>query len=99
MFPHVVGETSDVGTRVTRDRCCMIDFRGLADIRAAIATLVGAAVVAVVLVAGASWSVAMLVGWEAAATVFLAWVGVTIVRMDAAEKQGIAAREDSRVAA
>jgi uncharacterized membrane protein len=95
MFPHVVGETSDVGARVPRDRCCMTDFRGLADIRAAIATLIGA----VALVAGASWSVAVLVGWEAAATVFLAWVGATIVRMDAAETQRIAAREDSRVAA
>jgi hypothetical protein len=58
MFPHVIGETSDVGARVPRDRCCMTGFRGLADIRAAIATLAGVAVVAAALVAGASWSVA-----------------------------------------
>jgi uncharacterized membrane protein len=72
---------------------------GLADIRAGVATLLGVAVAAVALVAGATWSVAVLVGWEAAATVFLAWVGRTVVRMDASETHGIAAREDSRVAA
>lgn len=72
---------------------------GLADIRAAVATLLGAAAIAGALVAGATWSVAVLVGWEVAATVFLAWVGRTIVRMDAAATRGIAAREDSRVAA
>ena len=72
---------------------------GLADIRAAIATLLGLAAFVVALVAGATWSVAVLVGWEVAATVFLAWVGRTIVRMDAAATRGIAAREDSRVAA
>ena len=72
---------------------------GLADIRAAVATLLGLAGFVVALVAGATWSVAVLVGWEVAATVFLAWVGRTIVRMDAAATRGIAAREDSRVAA
>ena len=72
---------------------------GLANIRAAIATLLGLAAFVVALVAGATWSVAVLVGWEVAATVFLAWVGRTIVRMDAAETRGVAAREDSRVAA
>jgi len=72
---------------------------GLANIRAAIATLLGLAAFVVALVAGATWSVAVLVGWEVAATVFLAWVGRTIVRMDAAATRGIAAREDSRVAA
>ena len=72
---------------------------GLADIRAGVATLFGVAVIAVALVAGASWSVAVLVGWEVAATVFLGWVGRTIVKMDASETQWIAAREDSRVAA
>ena len=72
---------------------------GLADIRAGVATLFGVAVIAVALGAGASWSVAVLVGWEVAATVFLGWVGRTIVKMDASETQGIAAREDSRVAA
>jgi uncharacterized membrane protein len=71
---------------------------GLADIRAAVATVLGVATIVGALVAGATWSVAVLVGWEIAATVFLAWVGTTIVRMDAAATRGIAAREDSRVA-
>ena len=59
MFPHVVGERSDAGARVPRDRCYMIDFSGLADIRAAIETLVGAAVVAVALVAGVALTIGM----------------------------------------
>lgn len=65
--------------------------------------LLGSAAAAVTLtvaaLAGASWSVAVLFGWDALALVFLIWVWITIFSKDAEETERLARAEDSSRAA
>ena len=72
----------------------LINRQGLAGRRAAVATAVAAAALAVALAAGAPWSAALLVAWDAAAAVFLVWVWATAVRRDSGGTARIAASED-----
>jgi uncharacterized membrane protein len=76
-----------------------IDRRGLAGRRAAVAAGAAATVLPVVLAAGVAWSVALLLGWDSAATVFLVWVWATISRRDDVQTRSIAAAEDDSRAA
>jgi uncharacterized membrane protein len=74
--------------------------QGLARRRALLAAAAAAATLAVALTAGAPWSAALLVGWDAAAIVYLALVWSTIWRLDGFETKRLAASEDaSRTAA
>jgi uncharacterized membrane protein len=74
--------------------------QGLARRRALVAAAVAAATLAVALVAGAPWSVALLVAWDAAAIVYLVMVWSTIWRLGGSETKRLAASEDaSRTAA
>jgi uncharacterized membrane protein len=61
--------------------------------------LVAAAAAAVVLAAastaGSPWSVALLLAWEAGATVYLVWVWGTISGFDGSETERLAASEDT----
>jgi uncharacterized membrane protein len=49
---------------------------------------------------GATWSIAFLLAWDAAAAVYLVWVWSSVVRLDADRARRVAASEDdSRAAA
>jgi uncharacterized membrane protein len=72
----------------------------LATTRAVASGAGGLIAVAVALQQGASWSVAALLGSDAAAVVFVVWVWAGIARLDAAATSRLARAEDaSRVAA
>ena len=72
---------------------------GYAARRAAVGAAAGIAGLASALVAGASWSMTLLFAWDAASTVFLVWVWLTIARMPAAETASMANDEDDSHAA
>jgi uncharacterized membrane protein len=72
---------------------------GLARRRLLIGAVSGAVVMGVVAAAGASWSVAVLSGWDALALVFLVWVWTIIFPKDAEETANLAVAEDSSRAA
>ncbi len=73
---------------------------GLATRRAILATVSGCAVAGVVLQLAGSWPVAALCGFDAAALVFVLWVGVGVAGADAARTERLARAEDaSRTAA
>jgi uncharacterized membrane protein len=71
------------------------DHRGLAAKRVTVAAASGLVATFATLLAGASWSVATLVGWDAAALVFLGWVWLTVPITDAAAAARIARAEDA----
>jgi uncharacterized membrane protein len=74
-------------------------MQGLARRRTLIGLAAGAITVAVAAVVDASWSVAVLLGWDALTIVFLAWVWTTILRKDGQATQKLAlAEDDSRAA-
>jgi uncharacterized membrane protein len=60
---------------------------------------VGVAGLVVAALAGASWSEAVLIGWVAAAAVFLVWVWCTLGGKDAAATAALANEEDGSNAA
>src|SRR5581483_12416006 len=72
------------GLRVARARKPRRSTR-LAGRRAAAGAVAGAAGIGVAFGAGASWPVAVLVGWSAAAAVYLGWVWSTVGRLDPVE--------------
>ncbi len=59
------------------------------------AAVAAAVTLAAVSAAGASWSVALLLAWEAGATVFLVWVWTSISGFDGSETERLAASEDT----
>lgn len=73
---------------------------GVANRRVAISGRVGAIalVVAVAVAVGASWPIAALVGWDASALVFTAWVGLTVAVANDGTTARLASLEDSRPA-
>ena len=74
--------------------------QGLALRRLGVAAVVGALGLLVAWVAGARWSVAVLIAWDAATVVFLGWVWAMIGRLDAETTAQLAvAEDDSRTAA
>lgn len=76
------------------------DTQGLALRRLAAATVAGALGLVVTWVVGARLSVAVLVAWDLATIVFLAWVWAMIGRMDAEATARLSlAEDDSRTAA
>jgi uncharacterized membrane protein len=76
------------------------DHSGLAARRVILGALAGIVAAALAIADGASWSVALLFAWDAAALVFLIWVWMTVLHNDAAATSRIARAEDaSRVAA
>jgi uncharacterized membrane protein len=76
------------------------DHHGLAARRLLVGALTGTAALVAALVIGTSWPVAMSLGWDAAALVFLIWVWVNVAGMDAAATALHAQAEDfSRAAA
>jgi uncharacterized membrane protein len=73
---------------------------GLAARRVIVGAVSGGVAAAVALVAGASWSVAALCGFDVAALVFVAWVWISVWGADPVATARIARTEDaSRVAA
>jgi uncharacterized membrane protein len=78
----------------------VLDHSGVAGRRVMVGVLLGVIAAAVAVIAGASWSVAALFGADVFALVFVAWVWVTVSRMDAAQTSRHARAEDaSRTAA
>jgi uncharacterized membrane protein len=76
------------------------NIQGLARRRIFAGTAVGVAAGAVAAVVGASWSVAVLVGWDALTLVFLSWVWTTIFwKDDKGTAQLALAEDDSRATA
>jgi uncharacterized membrane protein len=71
----------------------------LATRRAALSASAGVAGFVVAAVAGPSWSEAVLVGWAAAAAVFLVWVWSTLREKDAGATAALAHEEDGSNAA
>ena len=76
-----------------------MDHSGLALRRVWVGATLGVAVAAVALVLRASWSVALLLAYDAAGLVFLVWVWGTITRADARTTARIARAEDASRAA
>jgi uncharacterized membrane protein len=72
---------------------------GLARRRLLTGAAAGLVVMGVVAAGGASWSVAVLSGWDALALVFLVWVWTIIFPKDAEETANLAVAEDSSRAA
>jgi uncharacterized membrane protein len=72
---------------------------GTADRRGAASAAAGAIAAALGAIEEASWSVAALVAWDAAATVFIAWVWLTVVTAGEGTTARMARSEDSRPAA
>jgi uncharacterized membrane protein len=73
---------------------------GLAARRVIVGAALGGVALVIALLAGASWSVAVLCGFDAAALVFVAWVWFSVWGADPAATARIARTEDaSRVAA
>jgi uncharacterized membrane protein len=74
--------------------------RGLALVRVGVSALAAVAVLAVSLATGAAWGIALTASWSAAAVVYLAWVWLSLGRMDADAARSHAREEDgSRAAA
>jgi uncharacterized membrane protein len=71
-----------------------MDHSGLAARRLIIGALVGAVAAAIALVAGASWSVAVLLAYDAGALVYVIWVWMTIGGSDPVTTSRIALAED-----
>jgi len=71
------------------------DRRGLAEKRVTVAAACGLVATVATLLAGLTWSAATLVGWDAAALVFLGWVWFTVPTNDAAAAARIARAEDA----
>lgn len=76
-----------------------VKTEGLALRRLLVGTAAGVVALGVVAAAGASWSVAVLSGWDALALVFLVWVWTIIFPKDADETARLAVAEDSSRAA
>jgi uncharacterized membrane protein len=77
-----------------------LDHSGIAGRRVMVGVLLGLVAAAVAVIAGASWPVAALFGADLFALVFVAWVALTVSRMDAAQTERHArAEDDSRTAA
>jgi uncharacterized membrane protein len=77
-----------------------VDHHGLAGKRLVVATLVGVGVLVATLLAGAVWVVAVTLGWDAAALMFVGWVWASVAGKDAAETSAHAQADDvSRAAA
>ena len=75
-------------------------IQGLARRRVLVGIAAAVPTVAVAALVGASWSVAVLLGWDAFLLIFLTWVWCTIFWKDGRETQKLALGEDdSRVAA
>jgi len=72
-----------------------VEPSGLAARRVIVAGIGGIAAAVLAAVAGASWSVAALFASDAAALVFVVWVGVTVLRADAEATSRIARTEDA----
>jgi len=72
---------------------------GLAGRRVAVGAACGAVAAAIAVIAGASWSVAVLVAEDFAALVFLVWVWSTIATADAPATSRLARAEDASRAA
>jgi uncharacterized membrane protein len=76
------------------------EIQGLARRRIIFGTIVGGIALVIAALAGASWSVAVLLGWVALVLVFLQWVWLSIINKDASQTQKLAlAEDDSRAAA
>lgn len=76
------------------------DIQGLARRRLVVGLALGGVTLAAAAVLGASWSVAVLLGWVALSIEFLVWVWSTIATMDGDATRALAlAEDDSRVAA
>jgi uncharacterized membrane protein len=76
------------------------DIQGLARRRIIVGTAAGAIATAVTGSLGATWSVAVLLGWDTLTLIFLVWVWRTIFLKDAKATEGLAlAEDDSRAAA
>ena len=73
--------------------------QGRAGRRTGVASIAGVGGLALALVAGATWSVALAVAWDATAAVFLAWVWWHVARLDGAGARRVAASEDDSRAA
>jgi uncharacterized membrane protein len=77
-----------------------LSIQGLARRRIIVGALAGATTLAVTAIAGASWSLSVLLGWDAMTLVFLVWVWVTVYPKDSDGTKRIAlAEDDSRAAA
>ena len=75
-------------------------IQGLARRRILVGFAAAAVATAIAALVGASWSVAVLLGWDALLLVFFIWVWWTVFRKDGAETQKLAlAEDDSRAAA
>jgi uncharacterized membrane protein len=75
------------------------NIQGLARRRVLVGTGAGIVTLAIALLAGASWSVSVLVGWDTVTLVFLGWVWATIMLKDAKGTERVAmAEDDSRAA-
>jgi uncharacterized membrane protein len=76
------------------------NIQGLARRRIIVGAAVGAVAFGIAALAGASWSVAVLLAWVGLVLVFLQWVWLAIFKKDAAQTQKLAlAEDDSRAAA
>jgi uncharacterized membrane protein len=77
-----------------------LDIQGLARRRLIVGLGLGGVTLAAAALLGASWSVAVLLGWDALTIEFLVWVWITIATMDGDATRALAlAEDDSRVAA
>jgi uncharacterized membrane protein len=75
-------------------------MQGLARRRLVVGTAAAAVTGAIAALVGASWSVAVLIGWDTLTLVFLAWVWTTIFWQDETGTEHLAlAEDDSRTAA
>jgi uncharacterized membrane protein len=74
------------------------DGSALADRRVVVSAGAGAVAAVIAAIAGASWAVVVLVGWDVAALAFTAWVWVTVALADEHMTARIARSEDSRPA-
>lgn len=72
---------------------------GIAARRVTVVGGLATVVAAVALVLSASWSVALLLGWDVAAVVYMAWIWMTVRGSDEEETADEALREDSSRAA
>src|SRR4029077_14120527 len=86
--------SADAPGRPLRDDSLMVGRQGLSGRRVLVAAVAAAATLAAASAAGAPWSVALLLAWEAGATVYLVWIWMTISGFDGAETKRLAASED-----
>jgi uncharacterized membrane protein len=75
------------------------EIQGLARRRIIVGTAAGVIVAGIAVVLGATWSVAVLLGWDTLTLIFLVWVWSTILTKDATGTERLAlAEDDSRAA-